>query len=134
MKTIGHWITMLALWWIEKVQEKRVEEFYKEHSDMKIVSKADGRLDLLMTDKPGLSTLVVECAKVLTECDAENYVEVELIPKCQLLNPLLLTVQWRDRKSPGTIARERLEEIEHLQRTIEEIDQLQRTIEEMKHA
>jgi hypothetical protein len=82
------------------------------------------RASAMMTfdDCPGLQALVIESTKMLTEFErAENFLELDLNSKCEMHNPIRLTIQWADKKGPGRLVAELKDEISGLKEDLAEV-------------
>jgi hypothetical protein len=82
------------------------------------------RASAMMTfdDCPGLQALVIESTKMLTEFErAENFLELDLNSKCEMHNPIRLTLQWADKKGPGRVVSELKDELAELKEDLAEV-------------
>jgi len=100
------WLDAIAQAWLEWRTDYEVrhnEELQAVLGDLGIrkMEVSEGRMDTTMMS-PVVATLAEECAAWLDAHDAENYVQVDMLPRLDRgLRPIRLTVQWAYGESPA---------------------------------
>ena len=100
-------IDAIAMAWIDWRYAKQSRKFADEHPEYGLEfteAKIDKDGLYLSGSSPAIVFLAEEAAKMLGRADAQNYLEISLLPHLSTeLRPIRLTVQYDDGKSPARV-------------------------------
>lgn len=120
MNPIFKAITWLAATWIAWMQRRRLKNSGIPEPKFRRMNVEDGVIHMEFEPPPEvISVLAIESARLLTEHDADNYVQIDLVPQCQILDPIRLTVSWAIGEMPA-------EKASKLEARVTELDRLLR--------
>jgi hypothetical protein len=119
------WLDSLALTW----RNYRLDYFMKRDPDfngdqfaLKKIEFQENGINFVV-NYPGMAIFANEAARLLKDYNAANYLEMIIVPDSILPSrPIVLTVQWRDGKTPGRMVAELKDEVQRLTRIRETQD------------
>ena len=124
VESISEFITWLALKWIGRVQSKRLANLPPDFTSFQRLDFKPGSFEaeVKFQTPDVINEFALQAARMLTDNDAENYVQIDLWPKCQLLDPIRLTVQWAMGESPAVMNARLRKELAELKAKLAEVE------------
>jgi len=106
-------IDYVAERWLSRRSDGKIARFAKEHPEFELEDENLERVEIgedgliLNCVSPAIVVLAEEAAKMLDAAHAENYLQLDIIPRlARDMRAIRLTVQWAEGKSPCRIVDE----------------------------